>query len=690
MAPNRASPHRAGIRGRLDWRAASEAIRDRLLPPDPGGLRLRAALRTTLTGLLAWALLDAVGGLVGSSTVEVIVAVAFGIYIAAFLHDATLAARAGTILWAVPVGAASMMAGTLLAPIQALAAAAMVGLVFLTVYANGFGPRLPALAQIALGGFTFALLSRPDRAAWPGWGTALAAAAVAGLLTHLVLLPDRPETVLRRLDRGLRAEIAAILARIDAALVAGGWAADERHRLLRQIRHLDAAAIAVETAGVAPASAVRLFDLEVVTERLARRALAQLPAQADERAAPHALIASVRARLDGGQPPVPPPPADTPLEITLANLADLLDLPAPVPAPVAAASPAAASAPVVHAAFPSPGLRHAVQAMIASAVAIGCGELVSPSRWYWAAMTAYVLFLGTRSRAESLAKGLQAVAGTLAGVVAGLLLASLFAGHFILSILGVFVAVFLGFQASSAAYGAMTFWLTVTLGLMYGLLGYVSDNLLVLRLEETAVGAVCGVATALLFLGASVSAVTRAAGREVLTALGRLVGASAATLAGGAADPELPALTLALDTRLTELRSAARTRLYGLAGVADLRLRRRIVTLSFCGQWARDLAVAARAAPAAPPPERAAILRQTGERIVAETGQLADLLDPRPDAAAASRIVLTPVGARPVVAGLFDEADHDPSTRHIRRLLQIDFAMERMLRESLPASARPG
>ena len=130
-----------------------------------------------------------------------------------------------------------------------------------------------------------------------------------------------------------------------------------------------------------------------------------------------------------------------------------------------------------------------MQTAVATALAIAAGDLVSPNRWYWAAFAAFVMFQGTRSRGESIAKGAQFVIGTLGGVVFGMLRRPpLLSGHEILTMAAIVAAVFLAFQANVAAYGRMVFWITVILGLLFGMLGFFAPELLLLRLEETAVG----------------------------------------------------------------------------------------------------------------------------------------------------------------------------------------------------------
>ncbi|MEJ1976746.1 MAG: hypothetical protein WDN49_12150 [Acetobacteraceae bacterium] len=46
--------------------------------------------------------------------------------------------------------------------------------------------------------------------------------------------------------------------------------------------------------------------------------------------------------------------------------------------------------------------RAAAQVTLASAVAMAGGLALSPNRWFWAVITAYVVFLGARSRGDAI------------------------------------------------------------------------------------------------------------------------------------------------------------------------------------------------------------------------------------------------------------------------------------------------
>ena len=94
--------------------------------------------------------------------------------------------------------------------------------------------------------------------------------------------------------------------------------------------------------------------------------------------------------------------------------------------------------------------RQAVQVAVAGVVAIGLGTLLSPTRFYWAVITAFVMFTGTSTRFETFDKGVARIAGTLAGLVGAVVLARLTAGHalfvlgiILLAVFGVFIVNYL-------------------------------------------------------------------------------------------------------------------------------------------------------------------------------------------------------------------------------------------------------
>lgn len=148
----------------------------------------------------------------------------------------------------------------------------------------------------------------------------------------------------------------------------------------------------------------------------------------------------------------------------------------------------------------APTSRQAVQVALAASLAIVAGELLSPARWYWAVIAAFVIYSGTASRGQTLTKGWQRILGTVAGVVVGTFVASLVGGNVTVSIVLIFVSLFFGFYLMKVSYVFMVAGTTTMLALLYGLLGQFTVALLVTRVEETAIGAAIGILTAVFVL----------------------------------------------------------------------------------------------------------------------------------------------------------------------------------------------
>ncbi len=228
---------------------------------------------------------------------------------------------------------------------------------------------------------------------------------------------------------------------------------------------------------------------------------------------------------------------------------------------------------------------------VAGALAIVVGEIVSPSHWYWAAIAAFVIFAGTNSWAETLDKGWQRLLGTVLGVPMGVLVATLVSGNKIASLAMIFVCLFCAFYFMKVTYSLMTFWISTMLALMYGLLGEFTYGLLLLRIEETAVGAVIGIAAAVLVLPINTSAKIRGDAHTFFLTLADLIEASVASLLGTPAPARLTETARQLGRDLARFRITAKPMSAGVAGLAGRRTMRhtqRMITA--CDRYARMLA----------------------------------------------------------------------------------------------------
>ncbi len=143
--------------------------------------------------------------------------------------------------------------------------------------------------------------------------------------------------------------------------------------------------------------------------------------------------------------------------------------------------------------------RQAIQATIATAVASVIGTMISTDRWYWAPLTAYIVFTGT-TRGDSLRRAIQRFLGTAVGVAAGLGLATVLQGHRDWEMAAVFVAMFCAIFSIKSSYAWYAVWLTTLVAIFYSILGLLTPGLLYLRIEQTLLGGICGaLATFLIF-----------------------------------------------------------------------------------------------------------------------------------------------------------------------------------------------
>jgi MFS family permease len=176
--------------------------------------------------------------------------------------------------------------------------------------------------------------------------------------------------------------------------------------------------------------------------------------------------------------------------------------------------------------------RQALQVGLASALAIIAGYAVSDYRYYWALIAVFVTFTGTATRAESARKAIYRVVGTLVGLFVAIFLAGVTAGNVWLVLVVIVGCMFCGFYLIRISYAIMIFFITIMVAQLYSVLGEFSDGLLYLRLEETAIGAVIGIAVAMLFLPLSTGDTVRTARNTVLSALADALCAIAERIGG--------------------------------------------------------------------------------------------------------------------------------------------------------------
>ncbi len=538
-----------------------------LVATDPGHARLinatAVAAGVAVSAAAAWSVVHFAHADHALMTMGAFLAMQLGFLVKG---DTARARLITTLLLFAPIVAALSVA-TALSGSRPVEIAAFIGIAGAAVWLRRYGPRISAMGTVTFFSYFFALFLRPTWPDLPWFFLVAGCAVASIAAAHAVVaVADPPRRQLVTLCADLRATSAAAVKTAEAVgpgddrtrLHAALDRADDVGRALNDWQHEHHAPDII--ACPAPAFAALVLEARIDTEH-ACRALAATrradPGCADSDCAdsdcddpaaeltdlnavlhPHSTAAQVAAagaaaerRLSGG-----PVRSDAAVGIDRATSAHAalrgVDLsrpwhpakqtsttaatapatsPSSAPAPSAPASSATPS-PTPAAPAPSDGhgwsrwrltSRMAIQVVAATTLATVAGEAISASRWYWAVLTAFIVFAGANSRGALLTRASRRLEGTLAGVLVGFGLALLIDGNapvlIAASVLGVFAMVYFG----PLQYAVQVFFVTVFLCLMYGLLGVLNRQILELRLTETAVGAAVGVVCAYLIFSTS-------------------------------------------------------------------------------------------------------------------------------------------------------------------------------------------
>ena len=207
--------------------------------------------------------------------------------------------------------------------------------------------------------------------------------------------------------------------------------------------------------------------------------------------------------------------------------------------------------------FADPAFKLAIQVTLAAAIAMVGGLWLSETRWFWAILTAFLVFTNTQSRGDTAMRALARALGTLFGIVVGIGLATVLAGHYVVAGVLIVAFVFTGFYYLQLSYAVLTFFVTLVVSLLYGLLGEFTPALLVLRLEETLIGSAAGIFISFVVFPRSTSAAAGAAVESYFAAFDDLLVGALDNLRTGA-HGGLIIKARAIDKRLDELSLAAR------------------------------------------------------------------------------------------------------------------------------------
>ncbi len=624
-------------------------LTDRVVDSDPGLLRLFLACRGTAGLVLMILCAIGLGELLRTSQLFFAAGAVCSLMAPFWMREPNRAERQRTLLWQALAAAGSVVVTTVLHGDHRLGDGAFLILVFLTLLLQGRSPRAMGIGVGAIIEFYVGLYLQLPPEALPYQLLSIALAVPVTWFCCFVLVPLRPAATLRRAVQAVQGRAAAVL-RAATLLQEDGPAASRS--LVRSLSRLTEVALAADDqlALLYPVRSIplrfHLMDLELATARLAvgpldaaalggiaegQRRLARL--QVHEQ---RLRQGRWRARHMRSEPPAYPSAVG-------GVFADIARAAAALGA-AAAVLPVADKPRPVPPSPPGPlGWRVALRVTLASAIAMAGGMAISPQRWFWAVITTYVVFLGTRSRSETVYKGVQRLCGTLLGLVAGVSLASVLQGSGPAQAVALVAAVFGMYYFFFLSYTAGIFCVTVLLGLLYSLLGSSTEPILLLRLEETAIGASAAIFVAVCILPLRTQDRVAQSGTAVLRALADSVGVCRRALAGETDALPVPALR-AVDRQVADLRLALIPLTAGRFMLRRFEHERPVPALLTCVHWARALAVAA----TKPDPQAA---RRAGTierslRTLAEGGQLSPLGHPAKPAP----------GSNPVAVAL-DELD---------------------------------
>ncbi|NGO10562.1 FUSC family protein [Streptomyces sp. HC44] len=470
--------------------AKTASLWDRFAPADPGLLRLAAGLRAVLgltLALAALAVLDQPSAvLLAGGFTAVVTSLAIS-----DLHPRN---QFRTLLAGAPVTLAALTTGGLLASLSLASHLAFLLLIFAAVYARRFGRRGLDLGIFAFMAYFLSQFAGIHPHQLPQLAGALAVSFTTAAVARFCLVPATSYGILTRLraafDRRLRdTQQAMSELRTDSA--------GSARRLERRLQRLHTSAQLIQEF-LYEAPTAHLRDTTVELERTAR----------EDAKAQRLGVRAIRASKDPAAP-----------SVNAVTKPETVDQTNPVERDHIMLRPTATQP-----AGPSRyTTRQACQVTAAAAIAMFVGHVVSPHQWYWAVATAWVVFINAAHTGDILLQSGRRLIGTVAGVPFGYGLAVVAAGHTSLALGFLLACVFGMFYTPPGSYWAVTFFITGSLSMVLALLHTLSPELLSLRIQETALGAGCGILAALLVVPTTVRTVADEHLRELLAILDHLM-----------------------------------------------------------------------------------------------------------------------------------------------------------------------
>jgi len=581
-------------------------LRDWLVANDPAFSRLRQASRVTLTIALSFLILLAIHiAIVPLPTIAyalgILLSIQGGLTVRDRLASEQLVTRLiGCLASIVVVGLAAA-----LEDYRHLTDFAFLALIFVISWARALGVRWNAVGMFAFMSYFMGAYFRPPLSEMP---LAVLGSVVSSLVAHGVrvgLMPDNWRRDLLRALESVRGRINQILVELAADVTDGVLSETESHALTQSEERLKDAVLMAESfipkpldgapSLDTPSSGVtmRLFDVHLAAESVIVLSQQSAPSFAlvhailDEDEALTASQAEA-AKASGDKSRVETTRALLWLKEARDALVDTIEEGRRTGFKgMESAGVASAAIKWPKFSLSDPAMRLALQITLATGIAMVFGLMLSRERWFWSVATAFLVFSNTNSRGDTAIRALQRSVGTVLGIAFGMALAVLCAGHTGIAVALSVLAIFLGFYFLQISYGAMTFFISIVLCLIYGMTGALTLDLLSLRIGETMIGATVGTLVAFFVFPSRTRGAVDAAMVKWYDAMRRLLSAAA----GNGEGMEMIRLSQTLDGAYRDVATAAKP--LGASWYLVRRpghVRQTLSILMACTYWARVFA----------------------------------------------------------------------------------------------------
>jgi len=592
---------------------------NRALASDPGFNRLMLAARVTLSVMLATLVLYVIMQAFDLPPTFALLGSITALQVSLAVNDPQ--ARSTTLLTVFP-GSIGVVLGSLRSANALASDLLFLVTLFVSVAIRTYGPRWTAFGTVTIVTYFFTLFLSVTTSMLPVLLPAVSCGVACAFVARFVIFPDRPRWLAERTIKALKARVCiAAAATYQLTKSNGASAPAASDQLASAMMLLNETAASIEARlGSDDGSSMRVvFDVELDVEEIAAAAMRLKERGASvPRALRLALLAMSRgqsaratklaaASVRGANAS----DAARTLAAAVAGLDDALQRIDDVADVLARSDAPWGFGPGQQ----QPALRQAIQITIAAAAAMIAGEALSPQRWYWAVLATFFVFTGTASSGETIVRAWLRILGTTAGVAAGVVVGRVAQHHAVLSVAAMFFCLFSGVYLLRLSYGAMIFFITTLLALLYAEIGRFSYELLGIRLAETVIGAIFGALAAGMILPTRTNDVIRKQTLETLTAAGVSVRASINALIAGSDEGALAAAR-DLDNHVQQLILRAKPSLFWSPFSTEKdELRRRIIALTACGYHARALAREANRRTEPLPTQRIAELRRLNEHV---------------------------------------------------------------------------